>query len=168
MILSPVVIALKLLDASQLDSNNRKLVLTAVDYTKVNTLFDQIKNAFRKFHGQQAIPTSSALIKIEAALEATSESVYYGNNQRSNCRGSRSDNFSRTQTTRNFESRCSSLENSRKRTNAIGLNRKSLKCRICESILHLMRDCTHRNENKNENSTLFTGDEIESCLLLSE
>ena len=31
-----------------------------------------------------------------------------------------------------------------------------------------MRDCPHRNENENENFTLFTGDEIESCLLLSE
>ena len=38
MILPPAAIALKLLHASQLDSNNRKLVLTAVDYNKVNTL----------------------------------------------------------------------------------------------------------------------------------
>ena len=40
MILPPAVIALKLFDALQLDSNNRKLVLTAVDYNKVNKLFD--------------------------------------------------------------------------------------------------------------------------------
>ena len=72
MVLPPAFIALKLLDASQLDSNNRKLVLIAVDYNKVNMLFDQMKNALRKFHGQQAIPTSTAPIKIEAALEATS------------------------------------------------------------------------------------------------
>ena len=31
-----------------------------------------------------------------------------------------------------------------------------------------MRDCPHRNENENEYFTLFTGDEIESCLLMSE
>ena len=31
-----------------------------------------------------------------------------------------------------------------------------------------MRDSLHRNENENENFTLFTGDEIRSCLLLSE
>ena len=79
MILPPAVIALKLLDASQLNSNNQKLVLTLVDYNKVYTLFDKMKSALRKCHGQQAIPTSSAPIKIEAALEATSESVYYGN-----------------------------------------------------------------------------------------
>ena len=169
MILPPAVIALKLLDTSQLDSNNRKLVLTAVDYNKMSTLFDQMKNALRKFHRQKVITTSSAPIKIEAALEATSESVYYGNNQRSNYRLSRPNNFPIAQkTTRNFESSRSSLENSRKRTNAIGLNVKPLKCRICESILHLMRDCPHRNENENEYFTLFTGDEIESCLLMSE
>ena len=56
----------------------------AVDYNKVNLLFDQMKNALRKFHGQQAIFTSSAPIKIEAALEATSGSVCCGNNQHSN------------------------------------------------------------------------------------
>ena len=44
-ILPPVVIALKSLDASQLDSNNQKLVLTALDYNKVNMLFNQMKNA---------------------------------------------------------------------------------------------------------------------------
>ena len=59
-------------DALQLYSNNRKLVLTAVDYNKVNTLFDQMKNALQKFHGQQTIPTSSAPIKIEAAVKKTS------------------------------------------------------------------------------------------------
>ena len=31
-----------------------------------------------------------------------------------------------------------------------------------------MRDCPHWNENENENFTLFTGDEIKSCLLLSK
>ena len=31
-----------------------------------------------------------------------------------------------------------------------------------------MRDCPHRNENENEKLTLFTGDEIESCFLLSK
>ena len=50
----------------------------------------------------------------------------------------------------------------------IGLNGKPLKCRICESILHLMRDCSHRNEKENENFTVFTGDEIERYLLLSK
>ena len=69
MVLPPAVIASKLLDASQLDSNNRKLVLTAVDYNKVNTLFDQIKNALQKFHWQQEKTTTSDPIKIEAALE---------------------------------------------------------------------------------------------------
>ena len=56
----------------------------AVDYNKVNTLFDQMKNVLRKFHGQQAILTSSAPIKIEAALEATSGSVCCSNNRHSN------------------------------------------------------------------------------------
>ena len=144
MILPPAVIALKLLDASQLDSNNRKLVLTAADCNEVNMLFDQMKNALQKFQGHRAIPTSSAPIKIEAALEETSESVYYSSNQRSNYRRSQSNNFSRAQTTtRNFESSCSSLENSRKGTNTTGLNGKPLKCGICEPILHLMRDCPH-------------------------
>ena len=31
-----------------------------------------------------------------------------------------------------------------------------------------MRNYPHQNENRNENVTLFTGDEIKSCLLLSK
>ena len=47
-------------------------------------LFGQMENSLWKFQGHQAISTSSAPINIDAALEGTSESVYYGNNKRSN------------------------------------------------------------------------------------
>ena len=76
MILQPAAIVLKLLDASQLDSN-QKSVLTGANYNKVNTSFDQMKKVLRTFHRQQATPPSSAPINIEAALETTSESVSY-------------------------------------------------------------------------------------------
>ena len=54
--------------------------------------------------------------------------------------------------------------------NPIGFNGKPMKCKICESILHFMRDCPHRqNSSVEENVTLFTGtDETELCLLGSE
>ena len=116
MILQPALIALKLLDALQCDSNNWKLVLTAVDYNKVNMLFDQMKNALWKFHWQQAILASSVPIKIATALEATPEIVYYSNNQHSNYQQSQLNNFSRAPTTkRNFELSPCSLENFWKR-----------------------------------------------------
>ena len=71
-----------------------------------------MKNALRKFHWQQAILASSVPIKITTALEATSEIVYYSNNQHSNYQQSQLNNFSRAPTTkRNFELSPCSLEN---------------------------------------------------------
>ena len=64
------VLAFKLLDASKLPHRDRQLVLTAVDYTKKNELFEQMKTALRKFHGDQAIPAqcSDVGIKVEPTM----------------------------------------------------------------------------------------------------
>lgn len=51
------VLAFKLLDVAKLTHKDRQLVLTAVDYTKKEELFEQMKTALRKFHGEQAIPS---------------------------------------------------------------------------------------------------------------
>ena len=43
------VLAFKLLDASKLPHDKRQLALTAVDYTKKNELFDQMKSCYQLF-----------------------------------------------------------------------------------------------------------------------
>ena len=69
MTLPSPVLAFKLLDAAKLSHRDRQLALTGVDYARKNELFDQMKAALQKFHGDQAIPLTEgegASIKIEA------------------------------------------------------------------------------------------------------
>ena len=50
-----------------------------------------------------------------------------------------------------------------------GFNGKPLKCKICESILHLIRDCPLKNHPNGENIILYTGtSKTGACLLTSE
>ena len=54
--LPQAVLAFKLLDASKLPHRDRQLVLTGVDYSQKDNLFDQMKASLKKFHGEEAIP----------------------------------------------------------------------------------------------------------------
>ena len=78
-ITSSAVLEFKLLDGAKLNHRDRQLVLTGVDYTNRETLFEQMKKALRKFHGEQAIPSSSdppAAIKVEPAIYNEEEAYY--------------------------------------------------------------------------------------------
>ena len=46
------VLAFKLLDGTLLQYKDRQLVLTAVDYSNLETLFSQIKVALKRFFGE--------------------------------------------------------------------------------------------------------------------
>ena len=48
------VLAFKLLEGSELEMKDRQLVLTGVDYTKIDTLSKQMSTSLKKFFGQQA------------------------------------------------------------------------------------------------------------------
>ena len=49
------VLAFKLLEYSELKMKDRQLILTGVDYTKVDTLFTQMCTLLKKLLGQQAV-----------------------------------------------------------------------------------------------------------------
>ena len=59
------VVPFKLLDGTMPDHKDRQLVHTAVDYKKKNTLFMQMKNALKKFFGEQSM-LSENQIKTES------------------------------------------------------------------------------------------------------
>ena len=92
MTLPPAVLAFRLLDGSGLEHQERQLVLTAVDYTKTDTMFVQMTQALRKFFGKQSVPAtgssaSGGSIKLEPSAVFMSEeddTVYYtrGSGQR--------------------------------------------------------------------------------------
>lgn len=173
------ILAFKLLESSNLEFKDRQLVLTGVNYENKDTLFEQMKSAMKKFFGQQATSPSTSSrnesqIKVEPVLEVSDEHALYNSNYRPNPsrrlqprgRGyfpSYNNNpvFGRS----NATNQNTYQQANRKNFNPTGLNGKPLKCRVCESVLHLMRDCPHRNDN---NIVLFTGNKTDSCLLMSE
>ena len=178
------VLAFKLLDASGLSHHNRQLALTGVDYSNKANLFNQMKTSLKKFHGEQAIPESSenGSLKIVKSEGGSDQEVLY---TRSNYRKWPSRNRGRGagRYQSGNQSRYPQSNDNQKRdrsTNPPGFNGKPLKCKICESVMHLMRDCPHssRSETSNvyesaqvpqENITLFTGaDENAMCLLTYE
>ena len=78
------VLAFKLLEYSELEMKDRQLILTGVDYTKVDTLFTQMCTSLKKFFGQQAASGNEMVdtsgIKVESAC-LTSEDVNYARNR---------------------------------------------------------------------------------------
>lgn len=75
------VLAFKLLECALLDHKDRQLVLTAVDYSKVDTLFEQMKAALKKFFGEQSLPVvqsqavqgQTAAVKLEPVFCVSEE-----------------------------------------------------------------------------------------------
>ena len=54
-VLPQVVLALQLLDCAKLEKKETQIVMTAVDYTKKETLYEQMKTALNKFLGEQCL-----------------------------------------------------------------------------------------------------------------
>ena len=166
------VLAFKLLDGTLLEHKDRQLVLTAVNYSNVDTLFSQMKVALKKFFGEQSKPALSAddsSIKYESALAAQHEecNMNYrrrpnftrGNNTRQHFRGG-SSNINKTQT-------------QRRKTNPVDSTGNPMTCNICQSIMHFSRDCPHSYENMKKQDivqqpVLFTGESEELSVLLCE
>ncbi|PIK35988.1 hypothetical protein BSL78_27179 [Apostichopus japonicus] len=55
--LPEVVLAMQLIDGAGLDKKEKQIVLTAVDYSKKEEMYDQMKQALRKFFDDQAMST---------------------------------------------------------------------------------------------------------------
>ena len=186
MTLPPAVLAFKLLDGAKLNHCDCQLVLTGIYYTNRETLFEQMKKAFHKFHGKQVIPSSSdlpAAIKVETALSNEQEAYYSKMSQYRKYNQNYSQQFRQPQlsnqqyykpmpyhpNTQNQSEKQSYTPKPEPQTNPKGFNKKPLKCNISESVLHLMRDCPHKNHPNGANIILYTGTrKTEACLLTSE
>lgn len=177
------VLAFKLLECSELDMKDRQLVLTGVDYSKVDELFKQMSTSLKKFFGQQAASSKDMLdtsaIKVESAC-VTSEEVNYNRNRyersqgfRGN-RGSYRGRGSYNTGYRGYDSgdrgRASSNQPVQKAINPNGPDGQPLRCLSCDSVRHLVKQCPHSYENmskkKVEKAVLFTGNKPQETLVL--
>ena len=78
--LPEVVLAMQLLDSAGLDKKDKQIVLTAVDYTKKEEMYEQMKKALRKFFGEQGMShrqrSDELAIKEEPVYNAESDEAY--------------------------------------------------------------------------------------------
>ena len=74
-VLPETVLALQLLESVYLERKERQLVLTAVDYSQKETMYEQMRKALIKFHGEEFGPQkgTSMTFRVKEELVNTSE-----------------------------------------------------------------------------------------------
>ena len=141
-VLPEAVLAFKLLDYSRLEQSDRKLVLTAVDYTKTETLFTQMCTSLRKYFGRQTnVFRSNDPVKTEPVFHVEDVMFTAGNRFRGANRG----RFQTGTRSRAQQSRGHSYV-TRKFKNPIGKNGEPLRCFDCGSWNHLRQSCPEKQQ----------------------
>lgn len=199
--INQIVLAFKLLNGANLDHPQRQLVLTAVDYEKKTDLFKNMKSALRKFYGEQPItdPRVSDRIKVEPVYmtsyeeaDPNSEEVMISQRMNSRWRGGRGGygggyrggyrsgwRSGAGSGNRGWRGRGDSQMKEKpveKKLNPLDSDGNPIKCRSCESIRHLMKDCPDSWENmkkvldvqftRTDKAVLFCGNKTEELQVL--
>ena len=181
------ILAMKLIDSCNLSTVDQKLVLSGIDYSKQNELFDLSKKSLRKFLGEQAVGTSSAessgepAVKLEAFFSQYEEVlVASGWRKRS---GSEPPRFPPGEHSRgnkqyknnNYNKNNQFVPVKKKRAgNPNGADGLPLRCFTCESTMHLKLNCPHRGQStpksnqEDDEVILFTASEDQLVLLARE
>ena len=185
-VLPNVVLGMQLLNGAALDKKDRQIVLTAVDYTKKDELFSQMKNALRKFHGEvhtgrdkSGFKRDDIVIKEESVNIADNTEVMAVRSFRGGNRGrfrNHSTQFGgnfRGRGSRTFTARgggyfrggrgngmMSGSELTRRKMNPKDASGNIMRCNICESTRHFQSDCPHAWENLNLNSEVNEVEEV--------
>ncbi len=145
------VLAFKLLRRANISREERMLVMTGMDYSKKDTLYEQTKQSLKKFKGEMAsggsnLPTMA--IKCEPTFVAASYSRGRYNRgrrpNRSTWRGGMDGRKERP-------------------VNPMGSNGKPMTCLACGSYRHLVSTCPHSWENL-EKVNISEEDIEEACL----
>ena len=172
------ILAMKIIDSCNLSPMDQKLVLSGIDYSKKDELFDLAKKSLRKFHGEQAGGSGEVergrcpepAIKLEAFISENEEAlVARGWRRRS---ASEPPRYSRT----SGEASNINPQNQPKHfvkkkstpTNPIGPDGKPKRCFKCDSIMHLKPICPHVVKPKEEEVVLFTGNNKDQLALLAK
>jgi len=170
------VLAFKLLDNAGLQHNERLLVLTGVNYNEKDTLLKQMKGALKKFFGKQTKPINfgdcslpSIKHEPEQNHEVNATFLKNGNSYKGRYNARR-----KAGGQRNFSSTTTSNRNSSRRSNPVDPTGNPMRCMVCQSIMHFVRDCPHAYENNAQSFTtseefaLYTGhSQTEMTVLLS-
>ncbi|KAJ8036473.1 hypothetical protein HOLleu_20461 [Holothuria leucospilota] len=88
--LPEVVMAMQLIDSDGMDKTDKQIVLTAVNYKKKEEMYDQMKNALRKFFGEQAMAyrqkphEAGTSVKEEPVYATETDEAYFIRSSRGN------------------------------------------------------------------------------------
>ena len=174
-----IILAMKLIDNSNLSSVERKLVLSGMDYSKPTELFKQSKESLRKFIGEQSKPsgatanTPAPAIKLEAFIAEHEQALVAAGWQRHSYDSLRGRGRSNSLPSARgaMRGRNSFQHNSFQRGNPMGRDGQPKKCFECHSIDHMLADCP-RNQRNQRNSrydyeiAMFTGNDKDQLVLL--
>ena len=159
------ILAFKLLRKANISKEEKMLVLTGMNYSNKETLYEEAKQSLKKFKGGVTEVSASLgpSIKLEPTFLAENEEALLAAGYVKQGQGKRSVKTGRGGNTQGGRQRAQGPE-VRRRMNPTGPDGKVLTCRVCGSYRHLMKDCPDSWENikkvhlvEDENVVLFTG-----------
>ena len=168
-----IILAMKLIDNSNLSAVDRKLVLSGMDYSKTAELFKQSKESLRKFIGEQSKPSGAVetapAIKLEAFIAEHEHALVAAGWQKQRGRG-RSNSLPSGRGSLRGRS-----QSPYRRGNPLGKDGYPLHCYSCNSTQHMVAECPRNEQNTQRNQqnnryeldvALFTGNDKDELVLL--
>ena len=156
--LSPEILAFKLLMKAKLSKEMRMLVLTGINFSNRNKLYEDTKCSLRKFEVMMEENVKTESVKAE------NKNKSFGNtcNLMKQTYGGGFSKLSQDPSNRIGTCQYSSNKGPRKKINPIGANGKPLLCNSCGSYRHLLEECPDswenmekKNVSKNDLNSIF-------------
>ena len=174
MTLPAPVLAFKLLRKAKITREEKLLVLTGLDYTKQESMYDQAKESLKKFIGEHASAELKSAIKVEPTFLTEEEAYAAGYVKRpqgglknwkpqSEWKGNGKTGWRGNY---NKDSRRSGgpSKAGQRNVNPKGLDGKPILCSACGSFRHLIRACPDSWENRSEAHVVDTVEGEEAVL----
>ena len=154
--LSPEILAFKLLMKAKLSKEMRMLVSTGINFSNRNELYEDTKCSLRKFEVMMEENVRTESVKAEIKNKS------FGNNLMKQTYGGGISKLSQDTRNRIGTFQYSSNKGPRRKINPIGANGKPLLCNSCGSYRHLLEECPDswenmekKNVSKNDLSSKF-------------
>ena len=187
------ILAFKLLKKANITKDEKLLVLTGMDFSKKDTLYEEAKKSLRKFKGdscESGNATSQPGIKLEPAFLAEHEEALlaagyvkakpssYSGYRRGWCGGRGGLSRPSNGNTMSQQGNRGISQSSRKSVNTNGPDGHPITCKSCGSFRHLVANCpdswenlakvniTENDEYEKEHVVLFTGYDKDEILRL--
>lgn len=168
-VIPEVALAMQLLYGADLSSNDRKIVLTAVDFEKKDNLLSQMKCGLKKYFGKEMTPSSKVGVEVtKISIKSESVDIVEDVNAVRNCnmswkpkksgsvlpQNTGNSNWYRFYSTKGKEGNAAAIRGGTRRGNPLDKDGNQTRCWICESVIHCTYECPHKkNVNRGKTQT---------------